>query len=116
MDCSFREQSSQSIAPDTLWRNCHEGNPRHSAGTGLGGRDACGLGAGVGLLLADRLSAEDRRAIGWTLLLVGAVTTIPLAFEILSKLSSSSALQSTGNAAASDVNDRSGRRFSFPTV
>jgi hypothetical protein len=41
------------------------------------------LGAGLGLLLADRLTMEQRRAVGWTLLLVGAVTTIPLAFEVL---------------------------------
>lgn len=44
------------------------------------------LGAGIGLLLADRLTAEQRRAVGWTLLLVGAATTIPLAFEVLGKL------------------------------
>lgn len=43
------------------------------------------LGAGLGLLLADRLTAEQRRAVGWTLLLFGAVTTIPLAFEVLGK-------------------------------
>jgi hypothetical protein len=41
------------------------------------------LGAGLGLLLADRLPEAQRRAVGWTLLLVGAVATIPLAFEIL---------------------------------
>ena len=41
------------------------------------------LGAGLGLLLADRLSPDQRRAVGWTLLLVGAVSTIPLAFEVL---------------------------------
>jgi hypothetical protein len=41
------------------------------------------LGAGLGLLLADRLSADQRRAIGWTLFLVGALSTIPLAFEVL---------------------------------
>jgi len=40
------------------------------------------LGAGVGLLLADRLSPEQRKAVGWTLLGVGVVTTIPLGFEI----------------------------------
>jgi hypothetical protein len=40
-------------------------------------------GAGLGLLLADRLSAEQRRAVGWTLLLIGALSTIPLAFEII---------------------------------
>ena len=41
------------------------------------------LGAGVGLLLADRLSESQRRAVGWTLLAVGVLTTIPLAFEVL---------------------------------
>ena len=43
------------------------------------------LGAGVGLLLADKLNKDQRRAIGWTLLIVGAVSTIPLAIEVLSK-------------------------------
>ena len=40
------------------------------------------LGAGIGLLLASKLSREQRRAVGWTLLAVGAVTTIPLAIKI----------------------------------
>jgi hypothetical protein len=40
------------------------------------------LGAGLGLLLADRLPHEQRRAIGWSLFLVGAITTVPLAFAI----------------------------------
>jgi len=43
------------------------------------------LGAGVGLLLADRLNDEQRRAMGWTLLLIGAISTIPLAIDVLSK-------------------------------
>ena len=43
------------------------------------------LGAGLGLLLADRLSDYQRRAVGWTLFLIGALTTIPLAFEVLGK-------------------------------
>ena len=43
------------------------------------------LGAGLGLLLADRWPTDQRRAVGWTLLLLGALTTIPLAFEILGK-------------------------------
>jgi hypothetical protein len=43
------------------------------------------LGAGVGLLLADKLNDDQRKAIGWTLLLVGAMSTIPLAIEVLSK-------------------------------
>jgi hypothetical protein len=42
------------------------------------------LGAGVGLLLASKLSEQQRKAVGWTLVAVGVATTIPLAFEILS--------------------------------
>jgi EamA domain-containing membrane protein RarD len=43
------------------------------------------LGAGLGLLLADKLNQDQRRAVGWTLFLVGAVTTIPLALHVFSK-------------------------------
>ena len=43
------------------------------------------LGAGAALLLADRLDKDQRRAVGWTLLLVGALSTIPLAIDIFSK-------------------------------
>ncbi len=42
-------------------------------------------GAGLALLLGDRLSPDARRALGWGLVLVGAVTTIPLAFEVFGK-------------------------------
>jgi len=47
------------------------------------------LGAGLGLLLGDRLPDRQRRAVGWTLLLVGALTTVPLAFEVFSRLRAS---------------------------
>jgi hypothetical protein len=43
------------------------------------------LGAGVGLLLGERLKREQRQAVGWTLLAVGLLTTVPLAFEVLGK-------------------------------
>lgn len=43
------------------------------------------LGAGAGLLLADRLNDDQRKAIGWTLFIVGAISTIPLVMEVLSK-------------------------------
>jgi H+/gluconate symporter-like permease len=43
------------------------------------------FGAGLALLLADKLSRDQRRAIGWTLTLVGAVTTIPLAINLFVK-------------------------------
>jgi hypothetical protein len=40
------------------------------------------LGAGLALLMADRLSNDQRRAVGWTLFLVGALSTVPLGFEV----------------------------------
>jgi hypothetical protein len=43
------------------------------------------LGAGAALLLADRISREQRRAVGWTLFLVGALSTIPLALQVIGK-------------------------------
>lgn len=43
------------------------------------------LGAGVAFLLADRISTPSRRAIGWTLFAVGALTTIPLAANVFGK-------------------------------
>lgn len=43
------------------------------------------LGAGVALLLSDRLNRSQRKALGWALFLVGAISTIPLAVEVLSK-------------------------------
>jgi hypothetical protein len=43
------------------------------------------LGAGAGLLLADKLTAEQRKAVGWTMFLIGAVSTIPLAINVLTK-------------------------------
>ncbi len=40
------------------------------------------LGVGIGLLLANRLRPEQRRAAGWSLVAVGALTTFPLAAGI----------------------------------
>jgi hypothetical protein len=57
------------------------------------------LGAGLGLLLADRLLPEQRRAIGWTLVGVGALTTIPLAFEVAAKYQSFSQVQQKSSLA-----------------
>ena len=44
------------------------------------------LGAGVGLLLADKLSERQRKVIGRTLFLIGALSTIPLARDIVRKM------------------------------
>jgi hypothetical protein len=43
------------------------------------------LGAGLALLLAGELKEDQRKAIGWTLFLIGAMSTIPLAIDVLSK-------------------------------
>jgi hypothetical protein len=43
------------------------------------------LGAGLALPLGDRLQPGERKALGWGLFLVGAVTTIPLAIEVFGK-------------------------------
>jgi len=43
------------------------------------------LGAGIGLLLADKLSDERRKTIGWTLVAIGAATTIPLAMLVFGR-------------------------------
>lgn len=47
------------------------------------------LGVGLGLLLANRLPEGQRKAVGWSLVLIGAATTIPLAFEVAGKVHSS---------------------------
>ena len=43
------------------------------------------LGAGIALLLAERLSLDQRKAVGWTLFLIGAFISIPLGIEVLGK-------------------------------
>jgi hypothetical protein len=43
------------------------------------------LGAGLGLLLANRISDAHRKAAGVALAVVGALTTVPLAADILGK-------------------------------
>ncbi|HEX9198768.1 MAG TPA: hypothetical protein VF865_04370 [Acidobacteriaceae bacterium] len=43
------------------------------------------FGAGLGLLLAERLGRETRKGAGLALLTVGALSTIPLVLGILAK-------------------------------
>jgi hypothetical protein len=40
------------------------------------------VGFGLGLLLSERFRSDRRRAVGWTLLVAGALSTIPLALTI----------------------------------
>jgi hypothetical protein len=46
-------------------------------------------GAGIGLLVADFLRPDTRRTLGWTLLAIGALTTIPIAMALFGKRESS---------------------------
>jgi len=43
------------------------------------------LGVGIGLLIADKLTDNERRAAGWALVGVGALTTVPIAMNVLGK-------------------------------
>lgn len=42
-------------------------------------------GAGAGLLVADRIGGEKRKTLDWTLFLIGVLSTIPLALQVLGK-------------------------------
>ncbi|RDK02253.1 hypothetical protein [Cupriavidus lacunae] len=50
----------------------------------IAGTRAAGA-AGLALLLSDRMNPEQRRAIGWTLLAVGVITTVPLVAQVFGK-------------------------------
>jgi hypothetical protein len=43
------------------------------------------LGAGIALLLGEYLSVDQRKTVGWTLFLVGLISSIPLGFLLLHK-------------------------------
>jgi len=40
------------------------------------------LGAGIALLLADRMDSSQRKAVGLTLTAVGVLTTVPLVVDV----------------------------------
>jgi hypothetical protein len=44
------------------------------------------LGVGIGLLVSERLSVQRRRAIGATLIAIGAATTVPAAMAVIRSL------------------------------
>jgi hypothetical protein len=39
------------------------------------------LGAGIGLLTAERLRTHTRHTVGWTLFAIGVLSTIPIALR-----------------------------------
>lgn len=44
-------------------------------------------GAGAGLLLSGYMRPETRRTLGWTLLAIGALSTIPIAMALFARCS-----------------------------
>lgn len=43
------------------------------------------IGFGAGLLLADRLKRDRRKAVGWSLFLAGLASTIPIAWDVFGR-------------------------------
>lgn len=43
------------------------------------------IGFGVGLLLAEKFTRQQRKALGWTLFLSGLASTIPIALHVFGK-------------------------------
>jgi hypothetical protein len=57
-------------------------------------------GAGIGLLVAGSLRPDTRRTLGWTLLTIGALTTIPIAMALFGKRERTKALSGANSEAA----------------
>ncbi|MGH9874785.1 MAG: hypothetical protein ACRD9S_20210 [Pyrinomonadaceae bacterium] len=43
------------------------------------------IGFGAGLLVADKLKQERRKALGWLLFLTGLASTVPIAMHVFRK-------------------------------
>jgi len=43
------------------------------------------IGFGAGLLLADKFKGDQRKRLGWTLVLSGLASTIPIALHVFGK-------------------------------
>ena len=42
-------------------------------------------GAGIGLLAADLVRPDARKPVGWTLIAIGAITTLPIAATLIGR-------------------------------
>ena len=58
------------------------------------------LGAGIGLVLANRLDEQQRRPLGWGLVVVGLLTTVPLAFRVFGGLKKEPRVSTRNHSAA----------------
>ena len=52
------------------------------------------LGVGIGLLLSGRLTRDQRKAAGLALAVVGGLTTVPLAINVIGKRGAPAELRS----------------------
>jgi hypothetical protein len=43
------------------------------------------FGAGIALIFGERLTKDQKKAVGWTLFLVGVVTTVPILADVIGK-------------------------------
>jgi len=43
------------------------------------------LGAGAALIFGDRLAREEKKAVGWSLFLLGVATTVPILATVISR-------------------------------
>jgi hypothetical protein len=43
------------------------------------------IGFGAGLLMADRLKQDRRKAVGWSLFLAGLASTVPIAWHVFGR-------------------------------
>ena len=60
------------------------------------------LGAGLGLLLAERIGPQRRRSIGAGLVAVGVLTTIPVARAVLRGMQRTAKIESLPGAVVAD--------------
>ena len=51
------------------------------------------LGAGIALLLADKISQHNRKTIGWPLVAIGVISTVPLVARAVHKMQSPQTMQ-----------------------
>ncbi len=60
-------------------------------------------GVGIGLLVAGLLRPGARRALGWTLLTLGALSTIPIAMALFGKRETKEEIKALTSAATEAV-------------
>ncbi|MEA2554467.1 MAG: hypothetical protein QOJ65_2643 [Fimbriimonadaceae bacterium] len=47
------------------------------------------LAGGIALLVADKIPADKRKKIGWPLLAIGVLSTVPLAIDVIKRIKQS---------------------------